>query len=169
MSTLSQFIQTRWVPTEIARPFSFPSGTGVPMITIPTAATNFDVSRKLTRILTGACTANTYKTVLSYSGPGCLAGLVICSGTDAVSRKHSVRITLDSVVVYDSSSHASNIATAGLNIAGFIIGSFAQVGTVGAFAFQEERIFFSESLLVEYQTSLTETDKSVVGYCLYKG
>lgn len=108
-------------------------------------------ANQLRQTLSGALTANTYKTVLSFSGAGEL-NFCALSTVDATSRNCSLRITADGVVVYEKTvvSLGSQKAIVGV---GGIDSSVAN----GAAKFAP--VPFFASLTVELKSSLTETDK----------
>lgn len=104
--------------------------------------------------LVGACTANTFKNILSITGKGRLNALKF-NAADATARTNTIKITIDGVVVFNNGQ-----ATTGTQHYA-AIGS-AHSGTTGNLIFQP--VDFNTSLLVEYKSSLTETDKATVSY-----
>lgn len=101
--------------------------------------------------LSGALTANTYKTVLSVSGVGEL-NFCALSTLDATSRNCSLRITADGVVVYEKTVVALGSQKAIVGVGGIdssVSGGAAKFAPVPFFA----------SLTVELKSHLTETDK----------
>jgi hypothetical protein len=100
-------------------------------------------------ILSGALTADAYKTVLTVSVPGVLK-LCAASATDATARTVSLRITLDGVVVFDG-----GVATASSSVGLIAVGAMPSA-TNGAVSF--DRIPFN-TLEVAIKSSLAETDK----------
>lgn len=109
------------------------------------------------RALSGAMTANTLKTLLSVTGAGTLnfAGIF---ANDATSRTMRVKVTIDGVVVVDPGMSPS-INVAGLGIvpvgalAGYYDGTYYRASAIPA------KLSFNSSLLVQYASSLSETDK----------
>mgnify|MGYP003649767547 CR=1 FL=1 len=112
----------------------------------------------------GALTANTLSTVLSVSGGGQINLLGVYT-TDATNRSIRVKITLDGAVVFDATSAAITSANTGVvPIGGAQYTSAASL----TLAFLQP-IQFSQSLLVEIASNLTETNKltSVINYETY--
>lgn len=104
--------------------------------------------------LVGACTANTFKTILSISGKGRLNALKF-NAADATARTNTIKITIDGVVVFNSgqaTAAANHYAAVGACI----------FGTISSVTFQP--VEFNTSLLIEYKTTITETDKATVSY-----
>lgn len=104
--------------------------------------------------LSGAMTANTLKQILSVTGRGCINWLGFWTA-DATSRTVRAKITIDGVVVLDSTSAAISTVLAG----GIYIGEQYN-GYVGEF----DPTYFNQSLLIEMASSLTETDKLAIAY-----
>lgn len=107
-------------------------------------------ANQLRQTLSGALTANTYKTVLSVSGAGEL-NFCALSTVDAIGRNCSLRITADGVVVYEKTIVALDSQKAIVGVGGIdsSISSAAKFAPVPFFA----------SLTVELKSSLSETDK----------
>jgi len=103
----------------------------------------------------GACTANTWKTILSLSGGGVRLNALSMKFNDATARNGRVRITVDGTVVFDAT--AAN-AGGSLHVA---VGQ-AVSGTTSSLLFQP--VDANTSLLVEYQGNVTETDKATFTY-----
>ena len=99
------------------------------------------------QILSGAVTAATLKTILSLTGQGTIDFLSFAS-FDVTSRTVRCKVTIDSVVVFDSTSSASTGVTGGLVIGTYISG-YASLNSVN----------YNSSVLVEIASSLSETDK----------
>ena len=106
-------------------------------------------------LLSGALTANTLKTIFSATGGGVIHSLVVRS-QDATSRTIRARLTLDGVVVFDSTSAA--IATT--NAGGLIVG-----GAIGANLSQSVAVF-ANTAVFEIASSLSETDTIQTFYIL---
>lgn len=101
--------------------------------------------------LSGAMTAGTLKTAYSASGKGRINFFAV-GVNDTTSRTVRVRITINGTVVFDKTSGA--IVTNGQALVA--IGSISS--TVGAaIAFQP--IDYTNGVLIEIASSLTETDK----------
>lgn len=108
-------------------------------------------ANQLRQTLSGALTANTYKTVLSVSGAGEL-NFCALSTVDATSRICSLRITADGVVVYEKT-----VVALGSQKAIVGVGGIDYSVTNGAAKFAP--VPFFASLTVELKSSLSETDK----------
>lgn len=108
--------------------------------------------RAARKTLSGALTANTLKTMLNLAGEGTLLFLGM-TAVDATSRTMRMKITIDSVVVFDSTSAANTTAGAGFTAVGTVAspstGSNAVLGEVP----------FRATCVVEIASSLTEIDK----------
>lgn len=108
------------------------------------------LSSDIRQTLSGALTANTYKSLISVTGQGVLK--FCASGqTDSTSRTQSLRITIDGVVVFEKA--VASITTPNKGILGF--GGAVDATTMARF----DRCRFNASLLVEVKSSITETDK----------
>lgn len=108
-------------------------------------------------LLSGALTAGTLKTLLSVSGAGEVSSLALKT-IDASSRTLRLRVVVDGVVAFDSTSAAVAQADAGC-----VIGD--GVGAPGVI-FSGSPIRFLTSLVVEVASSVTETDKLRLAYVL---
>lgn len=140
-------------------------------IAVPTGASDpiwgttypqYEISRRLNGVLSGACTAGTLKTILSVSGKGALSALVFAQ-KDATSRTHRIKITIDGTVVFNQTTAASTAQ----DYVCVVIGGAAPGATANYWTLIEQPIFFNSSLLVEYASSLSETDKTSLGYVYY--
>lgn len=100
--------------------------------------------------LSGALTANTWKTVVNLTGIG-IAKLANVWQVDTTARSLGIQVTLDGTVVYTNFVAATATNGHGLNAIG------ATTGNPGSIVF--ERVPFSASLKIEIKSSLTETDK----------
>lgn len=107
------------------------------------------------QILSGALTANTYKSILTLSVPGVLK---LCSvwQTDATARQVGLKIVIDGVTAFDLYAASSSSANTGING----VGSMRQ-GLLDS----TDRVPFN-TLDVQVKSSLTETDK-VAAMILY--
>jgi hypothetical protein len=110
------------------------------------------------QILSGSLTANTLKTLLTVSGGGEFHFLTVTS-RDATSRTLRARLTLDGVVVFDSTSAAFTTATIGAVLVGAYSGGNAFVVAPGV-------VRFNNSAVVEVASSLTEVDMLQLNYIL---
>lgn len=108
-------------------------------------------ANQLRQTLSGALTADTYKTVLSVSGSGEL-NFCALSMVDATGRTCSLRITADGVVVFEKT-----VVSLGSQKA--IVGVGGIDSSVPAGAAKFAPVPFCASLAVELKSSLTETDK----------
>lgn len=114
----------------------------------------------VTLTTSGAVTANTLKTVLSVTGKGALTWLGV--RTENTSAKTArIRITLDGVVVYDSTSPSDS--TSGR----WSIAHGAADGSNWWPAIEGIPLMYEASLLVQYACSITETDGVKFGYINY--
>lgn len=104
--------------------------------------------------LVGACTANTLKTILSVSGKGRLNALRF-NAADATARTNTIKITVDGVVVFNNGQ-----ATTTTNFYAAV--GACIFGAISSIAFQP--VDFNTSLLIEYKTTITETDKATISY-----
>ena len=108
-------------------------------------------------LLSGALTAATLKTLLSVSGAGEASSLALTC-LDNSSRTLRLRVVVDGVTVFDSTSSSTSAAGGGC-----VIG--AGVGGAGV-VFNSSSIRFLTSLEVQVASSLTETDKLQLAYQL---
>jgi len=115
-----------------------------------------EVTRTVKTTSLGAVTANILKSALSVSGSGQIDLLFTING-DATSRTHRIKVTIDGLVVFDSTSAAINAAPSGTSIIGTIPSA---TGIPVVF----QPTYFNTSLLVEVASSLTETSTIVIGY-----
>lgn len=115
-----------------------------------------DANSSNTRTLSGALTANTLKTMISASAKGTLFIMGVY-GVDATSRALRLKITLDGVVAYDSTSTAV-ARGAGTGLLG--VGTIATNSTSAPTNYvMPVSVDFNTSVLIEISSSLTETDK----------
>jgi len=146
MTTLAQFIGSDGPVTSIVNRFS---DSGAAQATgLATAAATVGKA-----VASGAVTSGVLKTGLSVTGRGRLNFFAITSA-DVTARTHRVRITADGVVVFDSTSASTGSSGAGIVPVGWFSGS-----TCGP-----QPINFFASLLVEFTSSVTETDKQNLYY-----
>lgn len=138
------------------RPASMPCGNIVAsstetltVLTVPGAA----------YVSSGALTAGTLATMLSVTGKGALTYLGIQS-MDATSRTHRVRITIDGTVVFDATSAPHTTA----NGVGYVHGHYNDASKQ---KIEGTPLLYDSSLLVEYASSLTETNKTRLAYTYY--
>lgn len=105
------------------------------------------------KTVSGALTADALTTVLSLTGSGHV-GFMACTGADATSRMHRLKMTVDGVVVFDGKTAAATAANVGISL----IGSAVSIGT--NYGVAAEPVHFKVSLLIEYASSVTETAKT---------
>lgn len=103
--------------------------------------------------LSGAMTTNTLKTILSISGVGGQVSLFTFRCNDATARTIRVKITVDGIVVCDSTS--ASISASGNG--GFLAGTYSSSSSIIL-----PPIFWKSTLLIEMASSLTETDKFTI-------
>lgn len=108
--------------------------------------------------LSGAMTAATLKTALSITGRGRLNWTAVYTN-DVTARTLRMKITVDGSVIRDYTS--ASISTVDTGFVG--VGGGYYNGTTGPRAFYQP-IRFSESLLIEIASSVTETDKATFAY-----
>jgi len=109
--------------------------------------------------LSGALTANTYKSMVSVTGGGVLS-LAAVTAVDTTSRDMAIRITLDGVVINTATTTATTVADRGAVGVGHVVMS----GSTPMVLPQD--LPFSTSCLIEIKSSLTETDKLTLYYAL---
>lgn len=101
--------------------------------------------------LSGALTANVLATALSLTGRG-VVSFAAAAAVDATSRTHRIKITVDGVVVFDPGASA---AAAAANAGCIAIGSLVTNNIV-----IPDNVPFNVSFLMEYASSITETNKT---------
>ena len=111
------------------------------------------------RILgSGSTTAGVLKTIFSATGGGVIHGLVVAT-SNATSRTVRARLTLDGVVVFDSTSAAIAAASTGAQIIGG--------HNSGNGLFSVSSAVFASTAVFEIASSLTETDGIQTHYILF--
>jgi hypothetical protein len=124
----------------------------------PIISTNsaFAGANNLRRDLAGALTANTWKAIVNVTGPGYVnfAAAIVMA---AASQTLGVRVTLDGVVVGNRS--VPNMAANGRAVV--LIGAVDSSNT-STTAVTMQSLRFNKSLLIELQSSLTETDSMAI-------
>ena len=103
------------------------------------------------QIYCGAVTANTWKTVLSVSSGG-FVEWISAAQTDSTSRTIGLRVTIDGTVVFSATA-----PTAGGNGWGILAVGGYKSGNSNLY--QLGYVEFGSSLLVEVQSSITESDR----------
>jgi hypothetical protein len=106
----------------------------------------------------GSTTANTLKTIFSATGGGVIHGLIARSN-NATSRTIRARLTLDGVVVFDSTSAAIASANAG----GIVVGGWSSASGLHA----PTVAVFASTATFEIASSLTETDGIQTQYIIF--
>lgn len=113
-------------------------------------------------VASGSTTAGVLGTILSLSGAGVVSFLAVES-VDTTSRTHRIKITLDGTVIFDATT-AAVMSTAHIQCA---IGSIAPVVSTASAIVTFEPLAFNTSLLIEYASSLTESNGGYIGYHYY--
>lgn len=143
MSSFSQFGGGSGRVTALHSSFAWNTSTGIQRY-FPQIGTN-----------SGACTAGVLKTILSVTGSKVRLNYLQLTNNDATARNNRVRITIDGTVVFDAtvanSSGSHHVAV------GQLVG-----GTTTSALFQP--VDANNSLLIEYSSSVTETDKATLYY-----
>jgi hypothetical protein len=138
-------------------PSAIINGSSVTGYTSFIVANSFGNVNGCVRLLSGALTAGALKTLLSINGSGEI-NLLSISCMDATSRTMRLKISIDGVVVFDSTC----AATAAGGYGGHAIGATTYIGTGNIAPSPFGKVVFNSSLLVEIASSLTETDKVAV-------
>lgn len=109
-------------------------------------------------VSSGGTTANTLKQLLSISGSGVTMSQLSFRVADATSRTMRVKITVDGIVAFDYTSASITTSGGGCCLAGTArISPSAPVMLIPP-------IKAKSTLLIEYASSLTETDKIIAEY-----
>ena len=111
-------------------------------------------------VLSGALTANTLKTVLTVTGPGSVP-LLTSYTKDATARTVRTVVIVDGTTAFDFTSASISIAKRGAIVAGELTGNPV---SATFYLTQGEPIRFSNSLVVQIASDLTETDKLAISY-----
>jgi len=115
-----------------------------------TAKSDMDVNVLAKTSTSGALTANTLAELINESGSAGYIYQLSIYTNDATSRTLRVVITIDGVVRYDITSGAIATLGSGTILAGIY---------TGGYAFSLPSIFYTNSIKVEYASSVTETGK----------
>ena len=153
MSTLAQFAGNA-PTTSIVNAFST-NGAAVQIGVQGSGSTN-----SATNVLSGALTANTLASALSVTGGGEVPYLSVFTKA-ATSRTVRIKVTVDGVSVFDSTSTATAVTNSGLLVVG-------QTSATNFVVQAPAPLRFNSSLLVEIASSLSETDKVSIAYVLNK-
>ena len=145
MSVLSQFVGGQRVTSLVGTPSTSASMSSVVSRAAATAA------------LSGAMTSATLKTALTITGRGRVNWLALYTN-DATSRTLRMKITLDGTVIRDHTTSA--IAATSTGFVGLGVGVYEG----GPFTMLFQPLTFTDSLLVEIASSVTETDKASFAY-----
>ena len=105
--------------------------------------------------LSGAMTAATLKTLLSISGSSGQMTQLTLRANDATARTIRIKITVDGIVACDSTSASISIINNG--------GIWSGTQTTSS-PFVLPPIFWKSTLVIEYASSLSETDKITAEY-----
>ena len=153
MSNLSQFFAGGGV-----KPIAIEHGT------LPTPITTHrnegQRPANITAVDSGSCTAATLKTILSVTGRGALTYLDV-GVKDTTSRTSRLRVTIDGTVVYDETNSAAALSK-------IVVALGAMIDTFNGQGLDGVPLLFDASLLIEYASSLTETNKASIGYIYYE-
>lgn len=153
MSNLSQFFSGGGI-----KPTAIVHGT------LPTAAIgNRNENQRpanIEAVNSGACTAATLKTILSVTGRGALTYLDV-GVKDTTSRTSRLRVTIDGTVVYDETNSAAALAK-------IVVAHGSITDVLGGQGLEGVPLLFDASLLIEYASSLTETNNASIGYIYYE-
>jgi len=106
-------------------------------------------------LLSGAMTANVWKTALSVTGRGRALWAIVYKTTDSA-RTADMRITIDGVVV-QTASYTATVYGFNPQVGVLGLGGVISIGT-GNTAPVFEPVDYRQSLLIEIRSSLTETD-----------
>lgn len=106
-------------------------------------------------VLSGALVAGTLKALLSIAGAGQVPQLIAYS-KNATNRTIRLKVTVDSIVVFDSTTNAFAVSGNGLLAVGQASGGTDYARSVP--------LNFNSSLLIEVASSLSETDFVAIGY-----
>ena len=145
MSVLSQFVGGQRVTSLVGTPSTSASMSSVVSRAAATAA------------LSGAMTSATLKTALTITGRGRVNWLELYTN-DATSRTLRMKLTLDGTVIRDHTTSA--IAATSTGFVGLGVGVYEG----GPFTMLFQPLTFTDSLLVEIASSVTETDKASFAY-----
>jgi len=150
MSKLTDFVFRGSPPIQIINAFSIGSTPSVFII---------DSSGK--KFLSGALTANTYKSVLSVTGSGCITFAGV-NREDTTSRLVGIKLTIDGVIVFQSVSSAFGSDSYGI----YAVGAGGYFNGSVDYAKPASPVYFNSSFSVEVSSSITETDKvsAIVNY-----
>jgi len=107
-------------------------------------------------LITGAQTASVLSTALNLSGKGSIDFLMLTS-IDSFSKTHRVVVTLDGVVVFDSTSSAVGSTSVFFPIIGAVAVCDASQNNYSVVGYP---LIFDRSLLIQYASSITETNKT---------
>lgn len=136
-----------------------------PDAAVTTGATSWSKGglMSIPNVLSGVCTAATKKTILSISGAGVLNLVALHHKNGATSTDHTITITIDGVAV------ATQTVTISVADHGMVtVGNLFHTGTTSTVADYInpilDQIPFNTSLLIEYTSSLTATDKAQIFY-----
>ena len=150
MSNLAQFSGGNQPPKSIINAYSTSGVVTTPIYLGGEAA-------KLVKVVSvGSVTAGVLKTILSVTGAGQI-DFLCAQASDATARTLRVRVTLDGVVAFDSTTASNTISNLGMSV----IGAAPNSSSVPMVL---QPVFFNASLLVEFASSVTETNLSNVGY-----
>ena len=154
MSNLIQFFSGSGL-----KPIDVQKNTALPTITISYPTTT-SLSGQVSSVLSGTCTAAILKTAVSVTGRGAISWLGVDS-VDVTSRTHRLKITIDGVTVLDKTTVASIVANRTIHLIGTAFSAIPSQVIEGV------PLFYDSSLLIEYASSNSETDKATISYINY--
>lgn len=134
-----QFPSQLPVPSSIVNAYSDGGGQALLM-----------TARNAKGILSGALTANVYKSLLSVTGRGRLR-FIGARQEDTTSRQVGLKLTIDGTIVFQALGAVSTQNGGGV----------VAVGTMNAVDYGQESdgVYFNHSFSVEVSSTITETDK----------
>jgi len=151
MSTLSQFVGGSKPPKVLVNAYST-TGFTVQASRPDSQATN--TGAKI--VASGSLSAGVLTTILNVSASGVISFLAAWT-TDETTKTIRVQLTIDDVVVFDSTSANTGVTLTGLTVLG--------ANTSGGIGY--EPIVFKKSCVVKIANSNPETDKIGIGYKYY--
>ena len=138
-------------PKNIINAFSTSGVTGIAML-----LSSGEASKAVKVVGLGAVTAGVLKTALSVTGAGQIDFLAIVAA-DTTPRTLRMKVTIDGVVAFDSTTASISITGAGMPVIGVAASATSVSMTL-------QPTFFNSSLLVEAASSLSEAAPANVGY-----
>ena len=143
----------------VARPRGLLNGASA-LVGYPTQQNVALLQVNCASFLTPACNAGVLLTVMNLRGPGVLSFLACCSANTTL-RSHSLKVTLDGVVIFSATCDPVASPVYYFPVLG---GLSLTAQNVANSTVVTEPIFYNESLVVEYASSLSETAGAFIGY-----